>query len=63
MARDPAVQHSERELRAGLEAVASGGSLDDRAALREELVFLGLLRIDDTEGVLLTPDGRRFLDR
>ena len=63
MARDPSVQHSERELHAGLEAVAAGEALDDRAALREELVFLGLLRIDDAEGLLLTPDGRRFLDQ
>ena len=62
MARDPAIQHSEAELRDGLAAAAEGAELDDRAALREELVFLGLMRIDDTDGPLLTPDGRRFLE-
>jgi hypothetical protein len=61
MARDPAIQHDESDLREGLAAAEAGEMLDDRAALREELVFLGLLRVGDADGLHLTPEGRRFL--
>lgn len=61
MARDPQIQHDENDLRQGLAAAERGERLDDRSALREELVFLGLLRDGDEDGLLLTPEGRRFL--
>ena len=61
MARDPSIQHDENALREGLSAAQQGADLHDREPLREELVFLGLLRVADEDQLLLTPEGRRFL--
>jgi hypothetical protein len=61
MARDPAIQHDDNELRAGLARAEDAGALDDEP-LRAELVHLGLLRFDEAANQLvLTPEGRRFL--
>lgn len=61
MTRDPSVQHDDAELREGLSAAQQGADLHDREPLREELVFLGLLRVAEEDELLLTPEGRRFL--
>jgi hypothetical protein len=61
MARDPVVQHAEAELQEGLALVRSGDDLSRHPAVREELVFLGLLREDETGQLHMTPEGRKLL--
>src|SRR3546814_4597682 len=62
MARDPAVEHTDDELRNGLRLARDGDPLSERLPLREELVHLGLARIGDDDVLHLTPAGRRFIE-
>lgn len=62
MARDPEVQHSTHELCDGIRRVQAGGDLSGAPALREELLFIGLLVADHEGGVHVTREGRQFLD-
>lgn len=62
MARDPAVEHTDDELRDGLRLARDGDPLSERLPLREELVHLGLARIGDDDVLHLTPEGRRFIE-
>ncbi len=61
MARDPEVQHATVELCDGIRQVERGEDLVDSPALREELLFIGLLVADHEGGLHVTREGRQFL--
>jgi hypothetical protein len=63
MARDPAVQHTEIELRVGLALVARGDELALADPLRAELLHLGLVHQSraNNDALFLSPEGRRTL--
>ncbi|MET0728877.1 MAG: hypothetical protein ABWZ76_11335 [Acidimicrobiales bacterium] len=61
MARDPQIQHAEHELRHGLARARRGDDLADRPALREELLYLGLLFVDYEDQLHVSPEGRKLL--
>lgn len=62
MARDPEVQHAIPELCDGIRRVQDGEDLTDIPALREELLFIGLLVADHAGGLHVTREGRQFLE-
>lgn len=62
MARDPEVQHPDAELCVGIRRVQDGDDLTSTPALREELVFIGLLVADHAGGLHVTREGRQFLE-
>jgi hypothetical protein len=62
MARDPAIAHTDGELRNGLWLVACGYDLPLDDPLRAELLHLGLVRRASVgDGLFLTREGRTFL--
>jgi hypothetical protein len=63
MARDPAIQHTESDLRVGLALVARGDDLGLAAPLRAELLHLGLVHQSNASNgaLFLSPEGRRTL--
>lgn len=62
MARDPEVQHDPAQLCEGIRCVRDGGDLTDVPALREELLFIGLLVADHAGGLHVTREGHRFIE-